>query len=474
MGTIAQEITRIEGAKADLKTAIEAKGVTVPSATLIDGYAALVASIPSGGGGGTKILVNPDVSDYSGDTSFSGVKLITDINWPSGITDITVSAFENCEGLTSVTIPSSVTHIYGRAFEGCTGLTSFTIGSSVEFIGTECFKNDIRLTSITIPNSVTSIGINAFYHCTGLTSMTIPSTVEYLGGSAFYECVNIEEITFNCNLQENQSGFAAKRITLGSTVTSIGDDALSDNSNLDGITVNATTPPLVGTSSFNRTAMCPIYVPAASLSAYQNDENWSYFANRIVAQGTSESFVTSELRYNTQTGSTPFTTISDTVLNTSNVNVTDYLERVRIGDSVEEIGTSTFMLAQNLSKIIFSPNSTLTTLGDTAIETCPNLLELELPDSLQTIGDYGVSNNSSLRKLTIGSGIETIGQGAFSNNGDLYVTIKATTPPTISDPIFDGSNLQRIYVPNGSLSAYQNDEYWGQYYYDYLEELPSE
>ena len=46
---IAQEISRLTTAKADLKTAIEGKGVTVPSATLIDGYAALVGQIQQGG-----------------------------------------------------------------------------------------------------------------------------------------------------------------------------------------------------------------------------------------------------------------------------------------------------------------------------------------------------------------------------------------------------------------------------------------
>lgn len=48
--SIATEITRLQGAKADLKTSIEAKGVTVPSATLISGYAALVDQISCGGG----------------------------------------------------------------------------------------------------------------------------------------------------------------------------------------------------------------------------------------------------------------------------------------------------------------------------------------------------------------------------------------------------------------------------------------
>lgn len=51
--SIASEITRLQTAKVALKTAIEGKGVTVPSATLLDGYADLVDDIPSGGGSET-------------------------------------------------------------------------------------------------------------------------------------------------------------------------------------------------------------------------------------------------------------------------------------------------------------------------------------------------------------------------------------------------------------------------------------
>lgn len=53
--SIATDLTRIQTAKADLKTAIEGKGVTVPSATKIDGYADLVDAIQTGGGGGVDL-----------------------------------------------------------------------------------------------------------------------------------------------------------------------------------------------------------------------------------------------------------------------------------------------------------------------------------------------------------------------------------------------------------------------------------
>lgn len=63
--SIASEITRLQTAKAGLKTAIEAKGVTVLSSTTIDGYPALVSAIPSGGADLESLDVY--IADYLGD-----------------------------------------------------------------------------------------------------------------------------------------------------------------------------------------------------------------------------------------------------------------------------------------------------------------------------------------------------------------------------------------------------------------------
>ena len=50
--SIQAELTRIINAKTAIKAAIEGKGVTVPSGTLLDGMAALIESIEGGGGSG--------------------------------------------------------------------------------------------------------------------------------------------------------------------------------------------------------------------------------------------------------------------------------------------------------------------------------------------------------------------------------------------------------------------------------------
>lgn len=68
--SIATEITRLQTAKADLKTAIEGKGVAVTTSALLDDYADLVDSIPSGGGG-------IDIADIVRRTQPSGAVVAT-------------------------------------------------------------------------------------------------------------------------------------------------------------------------------------------------------------------------------------------------------------------------------------------------------------------------------------------------------------------------------------------------------------
>ena len=61
--SIASEITRLQGAKADIKSAIEAKGVTVPSNAKLDTYDTYIDEISSGPP--TKLTdLNTNITEY--------------------------------------------------------------------------------------------------------------------------------------------------------------------------------------------------------------------------------------------------------------------------------------------------------------------------------------------------------------------------------------------------------------------------
>lgn len=161
--SIASEISRLQTAKADIKTAIEAKGVTVPSNATLDTYDTYVAQISGGGG-------NNDADWLT--------RSITSINIPSNITTIGSYALAYCQGLTSVTIPSNITTVDRYAFYG-TGLTSINLPNSVTSIGIRCFDStpitEARLGKVTaIPNYL-------FANCNSLANIYIPNTVTSWG-----------------------------------------------------------------------------------------------------------------------------------------------------------------------------------------------------------------------------------------------------------------------------------------------------
>lgn len=77
--SIRQQISRLQTAKDNIKTAIEGKGVTVPDTTLLDAYAALIDSIEAGGGG--------DVLNFFGGSKYC----ITEATPTSNTNQITIT-----------------------------------------------------------------------------------------------------------------------------------------------------------------------------------------------------------------------------------------------------------------------------------------------------------------------------------------------------------------------------------------------
>jgi len=74
-----------------------------------------------------------------------------------------------------------------------------------------------------------------------------------------------------------------KTAVIPDTVTSIGYYAFSYSGNMAAVFCMATTPPTLGQEVFYNTNDCPIYVPSASVSAYQSASVWSDYSSRIQA-----------------------------------------------------------------------------------------------------------------------------------------------------------------------------------------------
>ena len=281
--------------------------------------------------------------NYVQDTLIQCPGAKTSVTIPNSVTSIGESAFEYCSRLTSVTIPNSVTSIGGFAFDGCSGLTSVTIGNSVTFIGWNAFYGCSGLTSVSIPNSVTSIEYMAFSGCSGLTSVTIPNSVTSIersafegcsgltsvsignsvtsiGSYAFRGCSNLTTLNFNAiNCQDFDYAYAPfggtslttvnigdsvqripanfvrgcsglTSVTIGNSLTSIGDRAFYECINLSSLISLATVPPTIGNEAFPYPNICTVTVPCGSLEAYTASTcYWSvYFPQRITESSSFE------------------------------------------------------------------------------------------------------------------------------------------------------------------------------------------
>ena len=127
--------------------------------------------------------------------------------------------------------------------------------------------------SITVPESiegykVVEINESAFKKCQ-VSSIIVPNTVAIIGNEAFKKCNRLT------------------KLELGSGLTIMGEDALSESVNLTDVTIFATTPPTVKTERiFSYNASHPedspqsakLHVPAGCKAAYAAAGGWKVFS----------------------------------------------------------------------------------------------------------------------------------------------------------------------------------------------------
>ena len=170
------------------------------------------------------------------------IGLIGSLNLPSSVSTIGEEAFNGCSGFTGpLTLPDAVTTIGDYTFQFCRGFTSLTIGENVQSIGSSAFYGCRGIGSLVIPNSVKTIGSQAFMECSGLTDVTIGKNVHLLGDEKFYRVFN------GC-------------------------------SNLQWVKCLPIIPPLTYGSNFSNYNI-PLYVPAESIEAYRDADDWKKFTN---------------------------------------------------------------------------------------------------------------------------------------------------------------------------------------------------
>lgn len=218
---------------------------------------------------------------------------------------------------------------------------------------------DNAIKEVIIKDGVTSIGNYAFSNCSNLTKVTIPDSVTFIGDNAFYYCENLTEIT------------------IPDSVTIIGSNAFYCCRNLTEI-------------------MIPDSVTVIYAAAFMGCNS---------------------------------------------------LTKITISDGVTKIGYMAFAYCSSLTEIMI-PNS-VTSIGDFVFKNCSNLTKIKISDSITSIGDQTFSNCSNLAQITIPDGVASIGDGAFKGCSRLNEIIISNGVTYFGVKAFEGSGLSDVYYNGG-------------------------
>ena len=208
---------------------------------------------------------------------------------------------------------------------------------------------------VVIEDDVTSIGDYAFWNCSNLTSITIPDSVTIIGNSAFNACSSLTSLT------------------IPNSVTSIGEGAFYACSSLTSIT---------------------------------------------------------------------------------------------IPNSVTSIGEGAFYACSSLTSITI-PDS-VTRIGDYAFKNCSNLTSITIPDSVTSIGNSAFYGCSGLTSITIPDSVTSIGYDVFKNCSNL-TTISLSCKSSLKKSDFGGQanlvsyashTLKKIEAKAATCTENGNIEHW--------------
>ena len=275
----------------------------------------------------------------------------------------------------------------------------------MDFYNTPWESNRSEIKKVILKNGVTSIGDYAFRDCSNMTSVTIPKGVKSIGSRAFYNCSSLTSVT------------------IPDSVTSIGSYAFGACNNIKEVHIT------------DIAAWCKISFWHETNSS--NPSNPFAYAYNLYLNGT---LVTDLVIPNSVTSIRPYAFYGCSSLTS-----------VTIPNSVTSIGDRTFEGCSSLTSVTI-PNS-VTDIWERAFSCCSSLTSITIPNSVTGIADDAFEGCSSLTSVTIPNSVTSIGVSAFSGCSSLTNITISNGVTSIGDCAFEGcSSLTNVTIPNSVTS----------------------
>ncbi len=462
-----------------------------------------------------------------GEAAFYNCYWLEDVEFSENLKTIETEAFSYCEALTTIEIPNSVITIGDFAFYACTSLMNVMMGDSLMSIGEGTFADCTSLSNVAIGKSVESIGCYAFGGCSSLSNITFNGTEESWNniskGEDWNSNVPTIEINFSVDYAEgivftlinNGTEYSITDYTgsspivkipsvyNGLPVTSIGDYAFSQCSNLTNIVISDSVESIGYRAFYNCTSLTsvkignkvqsigeyaflycssltsieiPNSVTSIGISAFSRCSSLKSITLPFVGatlNGTSNThfgciFGASSYRYNDDYVSTAL----KTVVITGGESIDNYafygcssLTSIEIPNSVTSIGKYAFCNCSSLEGVGI-PNS-VTSMGAGVFSSCTSLTSIEIGNGVISIGDSAFESCRSIERVDYLGTIDNWASIEFVNlyssplcNGaDLYINYQLvteaniTTATKVSDLAFSNcSSLTSVTIGNSVTS----------------------
>ena len=265
--------------------------------------------------------------------------------------------------------------------------------------------------SVVIGDCVTSIGNYAFQNRTNLNNITFGSGVTSIGIAAFSGCTSLTSVT------------------IPNSVTSIGNYAFNACTSLTSVTLSSGITTIYDSAFRNCTSLSSITLP-----------------NSITTIGGSA------FRNCTSLSSVTLPSGVTTIGGSAFYNCSG-LTSIEIPSSVTSIDNYIFYGCSGLTSVTIP--SAVASIGYGAFQDCTSLTSMTLPNSVTSIGTSAFQGCRGLTIVTLSSGITSINDSAFDGcSGLTSITVETTTPPSIGSGAFDNTNNCPIYVQCESYEDY--------------------
>lgn len=380
--------------------------------------------------------------------------IITSITFSEQLTEIGISAFENCHQLLEITTPDTLEEISDRAFAGCNNLLSINVEGSPN-LGRYVYSGCAALRNINLSNDITKISDYMFQNCYALQAITLPLFCQEIGISAFSGCRSLYEVNIDQNL------------------TTISNQAFYDCNSLSEIDLKNTTT--IKEKVFSKSGLIEIQIPNSVKSiGYSAFGECNRLETISIGSGLEQmamSFLSSNNIKNITVSefNNYYKDINNNMYNKEGTvlifyaagqNDTEFI----VPSGVQTIESFAFYAAINLTKITIP--STVNEVMDLAFMELLSLTEIEVSnDNMSLMSNDGVLYSKQQTKLisypinksqteyVMDTSVTEIAPYAFMNNKNLQQIILSENIARIPEYAFyNATNLSQIDISQTQIT----------------------